>query len=551
MDDNDVGGLTPWICRILYCMYTSDDYMADTENKVIIICIDYQQKNKQFHYTMKDGHIKNLKKTLSSDEKTIQFLLDGIEHGWPPAQCLLGELRGSVEKILNVLDPQKLATPERKVCILKAAQVWEERVSLMKAAYFGMDSSVSKENFGILSNGGDLGGLLHFCLQDNAPLLDGFGASWHKEAGIWNFFDRRFDLLKTDVSVFCGRTWVPGDPGSIYLETNIKGIKFYVEVILGSWVYGCMATTGSLVRHSYAAGLRPSCHTPSRFLLAMTGIIYPTEYEWAIFSKKPMRRQLTHRIAIIKSAEVLKKKIKAVIEGRVVLFPPAGQAFKLHTMMTREEEEKSDSKIAEADPGEKQIIEERQKREERERFERKEHEQKAAAAILMEDRIKKENADRSALRKQARKGVVPTMGLGLVVHPAEAAAPVVAQDQAHLLLKDHGVGKDADQQSRTERRKANKAKNKLEKQVHKKKLEEAAATKALFRVDVAPDTKDQEDVVNIVPKNINRCRRRPKKQHDVFLCSTAPTRAEAAAMDLQRTLWHGVLRKSAAEKQIN
>ena len=128
---------------------------------------------------------------------------------------------------------------------------------------------------------GDLAGLLNWQLQDNVKLLDTFYMFWHKAYGRWDFCDDNAAVWEKEIRQFFGDEWRPGKPASTFLEIELQGERYYVEIIVG--------------RHLAADGCIFGADTlePSRFHQAFAGVDLPIHYEWARFSTQPFTEKLT------------------------------------------------------------------------------------------------------------------------------------------------------------------------------------------------------------------------------------------------------------------
>ena len=124
--------------------------------------------------------------------------------------------------------------------------------------------------------------MLTWQLQDNVTLLDTFYMSWHKARGHWNFCDDNIAVWEKEIRQAAGDAWQPGNPANTFLETELQGKGYHVEVIV--WRYlACGGTTS----------MDFDALEPSRFHKAFVGVELPVHYEWARFSTQPFTEKLT------------------------------------------------------------------------------------------------------------------------------------------------------------------------------------------------------------------------------------------------------------------
>lgn len=106
--------------------------------------------------------------------------------------------------------------------------------------------------------------------------------SWHRASGKWNFCDGYAAAWQKEIQQFCGDAWQPGNPANTFLEVELRGRRYYMEII----VERHLADGGKAI-------LGVDTLEPSRFHQALAGVDLPVHYEWARFSVEPLAEKLT------------------------------------------------------------------------------------------------------------------------------------------------------------------------------------------------------------------------------------------------------------------
>lgn len=436
---------------------------------------------------------------MRSSKKTIQRMLNGVERGWPPAQCLHSVEDEEDEDVHRSIEE----------CMAKESLSWSDRVLLMSFLVGSDDGEVKPRICEKLSDG-DVPELLKFMLDDNSFPLGSFGVSWQRNHSNWSFMDERLDLLAADIHLFTqdGGSWAPGSERSIHVETKIDGKKYYVEIILGAWKYDLI--------YKWAC---PGEYEPSRFLLALTGISFPVAYEWALFSVHS-RQPATPRSVIEEAAERMKRLVETddgiLDESACQLC--AGALIDFHVDIIKNNKERARRQELNVQRRDSCAA----AREELDR-ERAEQAKRAEAALRIADVIKNDNAQRSAARKSRRRGIVTT--------------PLLRAEVDRPLSNSSTRNDDDDdtaEKSKKARRKANKKASDAEKKVHAERVVSAEAARVLSKLRVEPTTSSCFEAHYEQP--VHKHGRRPKK--DCRLRPFGPmTKAESDALDLQVNLW--------------